>query len=164
MRLTKTSSGRMPGLSPSSVVTSLRPAPLDMGIMLALEWLVGEYSEKTGLQCELHVSDTDIHLDDKHATALFRIVQESLTNIVKHAQADKVMVTLKRKDGRYLLEVQDNGLGFDPSIRKEKSFGLLSIRERALMLGGDLDISSAPGRATAIKVHFPIPEVLNESA
>lgn len=147
-----------------NIVTSLRPAALDMGIIFALEWLVGEYSEKTGLQCDLHVVDADIHLDDKSATALFRIVQESLTNIGRHAQANQVKVTLKRNAGNYLLEVRDNGQGFDPTIRKEKSFGLLSIRERALMLGGDLYISSAPGHATAIQVHFPIPKIMYEAA
>jgi len=139
-----------------NVVASLRPTALDMGIVSALEWLAGEYSERTGIQCELHISEEDIPLDDARSTAIFRIVQESLTNIVRHAQANKVVITLERSETNCLLEVRDNGRGFDPSLRKEKSFGLVSIRERALMLGGEVEISSAPGRSTVIRVHIPL--------
>ena len=139
-----------------NMLASLRPAALDMGIVPALEWLAGEYSERTGIQCELHISEESIDLDDTFATAIFRIVQESLTNVVRHAQASKVEITLERNEANYLLEVRDNGRGFDPTVRKEKSFGLVSIRERALMLGGEVEISSEPGRSTAIRVHIPI--------
>jgi signal transduction histidine kinase len=73
---------------------------------------------------------------------------------VRHAQATQVQISLKREDQRFILEVQDNGVGFDPAWRKEASFGLMSIRERALVLGGGVDISSVPGR-TVIRVCFP---------
>jgi PAS domain S-box-containing protein len=139
-----------------NVVASLRPTALDMGIVSALEWLAGEYVERAGIHCELHISEEDLDLDDACATAIFRIVQESLTNIVRHAQADKVAITLERSETNCFLEVRDNGRGFDPSLRKEKSFGLVSIRERALMLGGEVEISSAPGRSTVIRVHIPL--------
>jgi PAS domain S-box-containing protein len=138
-----------------NVVTSLRPAALDMGIVSALEWLAGDYSERTGIQCELHLCTDDIHLDDKRATAIFRIVQESLTNILRHAQATQVHITLEQKNDHFWLEVRDNGRGFDPSQRKEKSFGLVSIRERALLLGGTVEISGTPGRV-AVRLRFPI--------
>ncbi|MDR7308659.1 PAS domain-containing protein [Rhodoferax saidenbachensis] len=128
-----------------NVVASLRPAVLDMGIVSALEWLVGAYSERTGIQCELNVSEDEVPLDDARSTAIFRVVQETLTNIVRHAQANKVEITLERNETNYFLEVRDNGQGFDPSIRKEKSFGLVSIRERALMQGARLMYAACRG-------------------
>jgi PAS domain S-box-containing protein len=143
-----------------NVVTSLRPAALDAGFASALEWLVGEYSAKTGLQFALQVCQQGVQLDDRRATALFRIVQESLTNIVRHAMANKVEVSLERCDGNYRLTVRDNGRGFDPAVRKDKSFGLVGMRERALMLGGELDIASVPGNTT-ITVRIPV-EMQNE--
>ena len=145
------------------VVASLRPTALDMGIASGLEWLVGGYSGRTNLQFELNVCEDEVLLDDQRATAIFRIVQESLTNIVRHAQASKVAITLERNEAHYILEVRDNGRGFDPALRKEKSFGLLSIRERALMLGGEVEVASAPGRETAIRVRIPIHEGAIES-
>jgi len=148
-----------------NVVTALRPSALDLGIVAALEWLVDEYEHfgGSGLRCELHVCEAELELDDVCATAIFRIVQESLTNIVRHAHASKVDITLERSETNYLLEVRDNGQGFDPGIRKEKSFGLVSIRERALALGGEVDIDSAPGRSTSVKVHIPIHHVANKA-
>lgn len=144
-----------------NVVASLRPAALDMGIVSALEWLVDEFVERSGIACTLRV-EGDIPLDEKRATELFRIVQESLTNISRHAQASAVEIALERSDTRYFVEVRDNGKGFEPGIRKKKSFGLLGIRERALVLGGEADIASAPGRGTVVKVGFPINNLLAE--
>lgn len=136
------------------VVAALRPSALELGIVSALEWLAQECSGRSGIQCELRIPVDDLNMDDKRATAVFRIVQESLTNVLRHAQATQVKISLEREDDRFLLEVQDNGIGFDPAWRKEASFGLISIRERALMLGGEVDISSVPGR-TVIRVGFP---------
>jgi PAS domain S-box-containing protein len=141
------------------VVASLRPAALDMGIVSALEWLADEYSERANLQIELHTPEEEVCMDDACATAIFRIVQESLTNVVRYAKADKVDIRLECEDAHYILEVRDNGVGFDPALRKEKSFGLISIRERAIMLGGDVEISSAPGQATVIRGCFPVHNV-----
>lgn len=138
-----------------NVVTSLRPSALDMGIVAALEWLVSEYARQSDTQFELNICDGTLGMDDVRATAVFRIVQESLTNVVKHAQANKVDVALHSTETHFLLEVKDDGQGFNPSLVKDKSFGLLSVRERVLMLGGELDVSSAPG-CTAIRVRFPI--------
>lgn len=145
-----------------NVVSALRPAALDMGIASALEWLVDEFKARTGVQCHLHAPEGEIPLDEKRAIQVFRIVQESLTNIGRHAEASDVDITLERNDDHYLLEVRDNGKGFDPAVRKKKSFGLVGIRERVLMLGGDVDISSAPGHGTAVRVSFPIDSVLSE--
>ncbi|SFC95334.1 Two component regulator propeller [Collimonas sp. OK412] len=139
-----------------NIVSALRPGALDMGIVSALEWLVEEFSENTGIPCTLRVCEETITLDDKRATTIFRIVQESLTNIGRHAEASQVGIRLERKDQHYLLEVCDNGKGFDPALRKKKSFGLVGIRERASMLDGHADIISVPNVGTTIKVFIPI--------
>ncbi|HWW07722.1 PAS domain S-box protein [Collimonas sp.] len=144
-----------------NLVTSLRPSALDMGIVPALEWLVEEFSNgHPDIHCSWYVAEEDIHLDEKRATEIFRIAQESLTNISRHADATKVRIALERKEGRYLLEVRDNGRGFDPSQRKKQSFGLLGVRERVLMLGGEIAISSVPNQETIIKVGIPVHNVL----
>jgi len=144
------------------VVSSLRPKALDLGIVLALEWLVEEYQKHTKTRCELHVRGNDIYLDDKRATAIFRIVQESLTNMGRHAKASKVDIVLEQKQDQYILQVRDNGKGFDPAVRKDKSFGLVGMRERALSLGGEVEISSVPGHGTVIKVCIPVNNVWSE--
>jgi PAS domain S-box-containing protein len=145
-----------------NVVVSLRPNVLDMGIVPALEWLVDEHQKRTETPCELQVGDEDIYLDDKQATAVFRIVQESLTNIGRHAKANKVDIVLEQSDGQFVLQVRDNGQGFDPAVRKDKSFGLVGMQERALMLGGELEITSAPGCGTVIKLCIPVSNVWSE--
>lgn len=144
------------------VVTSLRPAALERGIVSALEWLTETFAASTGVHCELHLGDWEIRLDDSRATALFRIVQESLTNVARHAMAERVNIFLGREEGDYLLTVRDNGRGFDPGEQKQSSFGLLGIRERVFMLGGKLTISSAPGWGTSLAVRLPIDGVSRE--
>jgi signal transduction histidine kinase len=144
-----------------NIVSALRPAALDMGMVPALEWLANEFSENTGIPCTLLVDEKTIVLDEKRATTFFRIVQESLTNIGRHAQASLVEIRLNRKDTQYLLEVRDNGKGFDPLQRKKNSFGLTGIRERAFMLDGSVDIVSAPGAGTTIQVQIPVEDAGN---
>jgi PAS domain S-box-containing protein len=145
-----------------NIMVSLRPNVLDMGIVPALEWLVDEYQNRTGITCEMHVYDENIYLDEKRATAIFRIVQESLTNIGKHAKACKVDIMFERNGPYYVLRVCDNGKGFDPDARKNKSFGLIGMRERVLMLGGELEVLSAPISGTVIKVSIPVNYVWSE--
>lgn len=139
-----------------NVVVCLRPKSLDFGIVAALEWLVDDYQVRTEIPCELDVVDEDIFLDDTHATAIFRIVQESLTNIGRHAKASKVDIVLERRKSQYVLQVRDNGKGFDPAVINDKSFGLVGMRERALMLGGEVEISSVLGHGTVISVSMPV--------
>ena len=139
-----------------NIVSALRPSALDMGMVPALEWLANEFSENTGIRCVLQIDEKTIVLDERRATTFFRIVQESLTNIGRHAQASQVEIRLNRKDAQYLLEVRDNGKGFDPLLRKKNSFGLIGIRERAFMLGGSVDIVSVPGAGTTIQVRIPV--------
>ncbi|MEO6921038.1 MAG: two-component regulator propeller domain-containing protein [Collimonas sp.] len=139
-----------------NIVSALRPGALDLGVVSALEWLAEEFTENTGIRCLLHVREEKITLDEKRATTIFRIAQESLTNVGRHAEASRVDITLERQENRYLLEIRDNGKGFDPDLRKKKSFGLIGIRERAFMLGGDANIISVAGAGTTIRVFIPI--------
>jgi len=145
-----------------NVVVSLRPTVLDMGIVSALEWLVDEFIERSKMPCTLRV-EGDMPLDERCAVALFRIVQESLTNISRHAQASAVEIVLRCGDTRCFLEVRDNGKGFEPGLHNMNAFGLVGIRERTLVLGGEANIVSALGRGTTVKINFPIPKALAES-
>lgn len=145
-----------------NVVASLRPKALDIGMVSALEWLLDEYQERTKILCRLDVCDEAIQLDDKRATAVFRIVQESLTNISRHAEASQVEIRLHRHENQYVLQVRDNGKGFDCSVRKDKSFGLVGMQERAYMLGGKVEISSELGQGTMIKVYIPVNDIWSE--
>jgi PAS domain S-box-containing protein len=138
-----------------SIASALRPAALDMGITLALEWLADEFGKRTGVDCRLHLGQVDMELDEDLAVAVFRIVQESLTNVARYAEARQVDISLENCDDRYHLSIRDNGRGFDPEGKRPRSFGLLGIRERALMLSGEANIISAPGRGTCVEVTIP---------
>ncbi|MDO8351657.1 MAG: PAS domain S-box protein [Gallionella sp.] len=142
------------------VTANLRPAALDMGIVPAIAWLCDEFSERTNTACTLRVVDEPLGLDDARTVALFRIVQESLTNITRHAQATRVEITVEQSDDDIVLEIHDNGKGFDPAARAEnQSFGLMGMRERAIALGGKVIIDSAPSEGTVVSVHIPIFDV-----
>ena len=138
-----------------NVVTSLRPAVLDAGIAAALEWLAAEFSQQGQTTCRLSVPKEIPDLAEERAVAMFRIVQEALTNVTRHADAQQVFITLEQKGDECLLEVRDDGRGFDPVVIRKKSFGLAGMKERVLMLGGELDVTSSPGNGTVIKVHVP---------
>jgi PAS domain S-box-containing protein len=135
--------------------SALRPAALDMGVASALEWLVHEFTKHSGIPCELRVDEAQVALGEEAATAVFRIVQESLTNVARHAQASEVSVSLHRMADRYVLRVRDNGQGFEPEAA-HLNLGLVGVRERVLALGGELEVSSAPGRGASIEVRFPV--------
>lgn len=137
------------------VAARIRPAVLDMGIVSALDWLTNDFNTRSGIECNLHFPHPEVILDNHQSTAVFRIVQESLTNVVRHSQATKVTITLKPEDSGYLLEIRDNGKGFDPDMaHKPESFGLIGIEERTLMLGGQLIIDTQPGRGVTLKVRL----------
>jgi PAS domain S-box-containing protein len=139
-----------------NAVTTLRPAALDLGIVSALEWLVDEFTLHTGLRCKLCIGTNNIRLSEKGAIAIFRTVQESLNNAARHANAGEVDVVVRQTATDYIIEVTDDGKGFDPAEKKAKSFGLVGIQERILMLGGEVDIMSAPHKGTSIRVSIPI--------
>lgn len=140
------------------ISTDLRPLMLDdLGLMPAVEWLVEDFSARTGVACELRVSDPEPDLQDPYATAVFRILQESLTNVARHAKASRVEVSVQQIDSHIKLHVRDNGQGFSlRDARKPKSYGLMGLRERAYLLGGEAIIDSRPGEGTNIDVTLPI--------
>ncbi|MEM5440374.1 AAA family ATPase [Paraburkholderia diazotrophica] len=137
------------------VITSLRPAALDTGIVAALEWLAAEFNRNRRIKCRLRVHDENITMDEDRSIVLFRLVQEALTNVSRHARATIVVITLERTANAYLLEVRDDGQGFDVQAARKKSFGLVGMEERVLMLGGQIEIVSSPGAGTVIKASLP---------
>jgi len=138
-----------------SIANLMRPEALNMGIAAALEWLASELYSRTGVDCRVHLDENGIDLDEEKTVAVFRIVQESLTNVARHAKAQCVEVFFARKGTHYSLFIRDDGVGFDPEKVPEKHLGLVGIRERALMIGGKACIVSAPGSGTGIRVTFP---------
>lgn len=142
----------------------LRPSTLDLGIVAALEWQAREFEKQLGIACVLRSTEKEIALDQDRASALFRIFQETLTNIAKHAHATRVTVTLRRQRQHLTLSICDNGRGITPEDRlKPHSFGLRGMSERALALGGTLDLSAAPGGGTmvAVKIRLSDPAKSN---
>jgi PAS domain S-box-containing protein len=139
------------------IASDLRPLMLDdLGLVPSLEWLVENFSQRTQIPCELSVAAGDLTLTTPQATAIFRIVQESLTNIAKHAQAKHADITIERDDAALVVRVEDDGVGFATNApRKPQSFGLFGLRERASMIGGEVTITSAPGQGTSVEVRLP---------
>lgn len=137
-------------------VDKLRANLLDeVGLTQAIERHVRELQRNTGIECELRLPEEELTLDETRSTAIFRIIQESLTNTEKYARASKVSIVLSDLDDSLMLTIKDNGKGFDPNIQKAKAFGLIGIRERAAMVGGEADITSAPGKGTTVWVSLP---------
>jgi two-component system sensor histidine kinase UhpB len=136
----------------------LRPSTLDLGIVAALEWQAREFEKQMGIACYFRSFDADFDLDPDHASALFRIFQEALTNIAKHAGATRVTVTLRRQRQHLTLSICDNGRGITPADRlKPQSFGLRGMSERTRALGGTLTLSAAPGGGTMVVVKIQSP-------
>jgi signal transduction histidine kinase len=139
------------------IATELRPGMLDdLGLVATIEWAGEEFGVRTGTKCFLELPADDLVLDQDKATAIFRIFQEMLTNIARHADANEVRARLAAEDGNVTLEVRDNGKGIPKEkLRKGESLGILGMRERATLLGGDLTITSSPGQGTAVIVRIP---------
>ena len=138
------------------ITLKLRPSMLDFGIVAALEWQLGEFEKQNGLSCAFSCSDKEIALASDHAAALFRIFQEALTNIAKHAHASTVTVRMQRRGNQVELSIADDGVGIAPADRfKPQSFGLRGMSERAAALGGTLALSDAPGGGTIVTIRTP---------
>lgn len=134
----------------------LRPGMLDvLGLAAAIEHHVGQFAERSGIAVDLAMDRDEFDLDDRRATAAFRLVQEALTNVARHAAATRVQVSLTQNDAGLRVAIADDGRGFDPAMAR-KTFGLLGMSERVNMLGGDLEIDSQPGQGTRIAAHFPL--------
>lgn len=139
------------------IINDLRPNVLDLGLSAAVEWQIAEFKRRTGIACELIDEPKEVALSDHAATAFFRILQESLSNIVRHAQATRVRVELKLNGNRLSMTVTDNGIGLQASERaKVGSFGLVGIEERISILGGSFSISSNGGDGTTVCVSVPL--------
>ena len=140
------------------ISSELRPGLLDdFGLSAAIEWQVAQFGKRTGIQCDIISDPEDIVLAEDHSIAIFRILQETLTNIARHAEASRVNVILRENPGSVEMEVHDNGKGIgETQVLDPKSFGIIGMRERAHVLGGDLNITGGSGQGTVVKVGIPI--------
>jgi signal transduction histidine kinase len=142
------------------LATELRPAILDAaGLVAAVEWAAGDFRARSDIPCRVHVADPHLSVDPATATALFRILQETLTNVTRHAHATEVLVHLATDAQHVTLEVRDNGQGFefpDSQTAPQRSLGIVGMRERAVLLGGELTIRTAAGRGTIVVVRLPM--------
>ncbi len=142
------------------IATDLRPTLLDdIGLTAAIEWQVKEFQKRMGLNCQLTLPAMETPLNKDYSIALFRILQESLTNIARHAAADRVDISLEWGESGIVLAVSDNGCGIaQERILNPQSHGVRGIYERAIHLGGSVDISGVPGAGTRVTVTLPLPE------
>ena len=139
------------------IASNLRPAVLDLGLVPAIEWLIEDFSHRWEIRCSLDCAAAGIALDEVRATAVFRVVQESLTNVARHASASEVHIKISVSGTHLRLTVADNGCGFDPAkARRRPSFGLLGMRERMLFLGGSLQVDSSEGNGTTVTIDLPL--------
>ena len=143
------------------IAKSLRPAILDQGLNAALEWQAREFEKHAGIPCRFQSNSDDVRLDPAQATNVFRVFQEALTNVAKHARARRVEVQVFATDELLTLEVRDDGIGVAAvDLDKPESFGVRGMQERVHRLGGWLDVSGAPGRGTTIMLSIPRAGVL----
>ncbi|QKZ07066.1 PAS domain-containing sensor histidine kinase [Pseudomonas eucalypticola] len=140
------------------VATALRPPILDAGIGSAIEWQARRFEARTRIPCLVQVPEPVPALSDAKATGLFRILQEALTNVMRHAQAQTVDIALEVDEDWLVLSVSDDGHGFVVGAGPSTSFGLVGMRERVLMLGGVLQLHSEPGQGTTLRVRVPVNE------
>jgi PAS domain S-box-containing protein len=140
------------------ISTDLRPALLDdLGLCPAIEWLAADFSAKTGLEVALDLDDQSCGQEDTLATALFRITQECLTNVARHAAATQVRISLRREGGVLALTIADDGKGLAQAEGgKLVGHGLIGIRERAIMLGAEAAFISGPGAGTTVRISIPL--------
>lgn len=139
----------------------LRPSMLDeMGLVPTLHWMVRRYSSQTGVDVELAHDTLDGRLGDSVETAAYRIVQEALTNVARHASTDSARVSLHQANGTLGIVVEDDGAGFDPEevFSRSSLVGLAGVRERAQLLGGTLQVESGEGEGTRVRVTLPTGE------
>jgi signal transduction histidine kinase len=140
------------------IASDLRPSVLDLGLVAAIQWQVHTFVRHTGIACEFICAEDEISCPTDQATALFRVTQEALTNISKHARANLVHVYLEKDDINTIsLNITDNGIGIQPAdYLKPGGFGLRGMRERIGMLGGQLNIDTSPQMGTALNITLPL--------
>ena len=140
-----------------NIINDLRPPVLDLGLDAAIEWQVGQFQRRSGIHCHLAWNSSAAGLDERVATALFRIVQEALSNVLRHAGASEVTITLGSTARAVNMTINDNGRGAQPEdCRRAGSFGLAGISERIVALGGKFDIASKPGMGLTLIICLPL--------
>ena len=142
------------------VITDLRPSVLDqLGLWAALEWYASQIGERSGLCCEFMIDKlaAATEIDPERSIAIFRIVQEALTNVVRHARASRVIIQVKLQDGAVMVEVADDGSGITAErLLNPESWGIIGMHERARYFGGELKITGTPGQGTSVLLHMPL--------
>ncbi len=140
------------------ISTELRPGILDaLGLVAAVEWAAEEFETRTGTRCRPDLPKDVLEIDQERTTAIFRILQETLTNIARHADATQVDIRLTIEDGSLILDVHDNGIGISgEQLSASGSLGILGMRERVLLLGGEFLMSGEPNQGTRVRVRIPL--------
>jgi len=130
---------------------------LPLTLPAGIEWQARDFQARSGVSCVIRVPEEDLRLSRDQTTALFRIFQESLTNVARHAQATKVWVNLSEEEDAVVLEVEDDGVGISPArLAERRSLGLLGMRERVAVFGGEIEFAGVPGQGTAVLVRMPV--------
>ncbi len=140
------------------IATELRPGILDgLGLVAAIEWQANEFQTRTQIPCVVVAEVSDTEWDQDFTTVFFRIFQETLTNVIRHAQATKVEVNLVEEDNALVLTVADNGRGIsEEEMANTRSIGLVGMRERAMLVGGEVTLTGAPGKGTTVTLRVPL--------
>ena len=146
------------------ISSELRPSLLDdLGLVAAIDWHLKEFGRRSGIEVAFHEPEHDLPVPEKFKTGLYRIFQESLTNVARHSGASSVKVVLEEKDNYLVLSIEDNGKGFDMQKTKDRrTLGILGMQERSMMMGGIYEIKSQPGKGTMITVSVPVKTILKE--
>ncbi len=139
------------------ISSELRPVLLDdLGLQAAIEWQAKEFEDRTGISCKVTFHSDTGNLDQERSTAIFRIFQETLTNVVRHAEATEVRASLEETPDMLIMTVKDNGAGItEEEILNSKSFGIIGMQERALLLGGDIKLKGVRDKGTTVTVSIP---------
>lgn len=146
------------------ISSELRPSLLDdLGLIPAMEWHLEEFQKRSGIEQQMIIPDRSLELSDELKIALFRIFQESLTNVARHADAKKVDIRLEKKDKKVILTIADDGRGFNEEHASKKTLGILGMKERTLMLGGNYTIKGTPGKGTVVSVSVPLNGALQKN-
>src|SRR5205085_5566692 len=140
------------------IAQELRPSVLDdLGLGAAIEWQAQQFQARTGIVCRCDCALELPELNQTQATAIFRISQEALTNILRHAQATRVEITMKIESGELVITISDNGQGITETEKSsQRSLGLLGMHERAHLIGGQIDIAGIAGQGTVLTIRVPI--------
>ena len=139
------------------IASELRPSLLDdLGLVAAMEWHLKDFEKRSGVRVNFSADENDSIFSDEVKTGLFRILQESLTNVARHSSAKNVSVNFQKNNGSLILSIEDDGIGFDPNrVTDKKTLGILGMKERSLMMGGDYQITSVPDKGTAVVLTIP---------